>query len=122
MSMYRDSDLGVVFHHGVLARHAFPLRVAQGLNVLFTAVYAVLATRFLLVYVQAAPSPFEHWVARITDVIYLPLKQVFANGHDPAGHPLAWGLVVAAVVLVVVQWSVVRWLREVARPGVPVED
>jgi uncharacterized protein YggT (Ycf19 family) len=120
--MYKDHELGVVFHHGVLARHPFPLRLAQVLNVLFTAVYALLATRFLLVYVQAAPSPFAYWVARATDPVYVPLRELFKNGHDAAGHPLAWALVITMLALVAVQWSLVSWLREVARPGIPVDD
>jgi hypothetical protein len=119
--MYRDSEIGVIFHHGVLARHAFPLRVAQVLNVLFTVVYAALTTRFLLLYVDAGPSPFAQWVARITDVAYLPLHELFPTKHDPAGHPLAWAIVVAIGVIAVLQWSLVSWLRDVARPGVPEE-
>lgn len=114
--MYRDSEIGVVFHHGVLSRSAFPLRLAQGVSFLFSLVYALLTARFLLVYVQAPPSKFAYWVARITDPAYHPLRQVFANGKDPAGHPVAWAILILIAACAVVQWSLVSWLREVGRP------
>jgi uncharacterized protein YggT (Ycf19 family) len=120
-SMYRDSEIGVVFHHGVLSRSAFPLRLAQALSVLFSLVYGVLVARFLLEYVQAGPSPFVLAVARITDYVYLPLRHFFANGHDPAGHPVAWSIVVAIGAIAVVQWSIIRVLRAAARPRLEVE-
>ncbi len=62
-AMYRDSEIGVFFHHGVLARSAFPLRLAQIVSALFSLAYAALVTRFLLIYVQAGPSPFSGWVS-----------------------------------------------------------
>jgi hypothetical protein len=120
--MYRDTEIGLVFHHGVLARHSLPLRLAQVVGALFSLVYAVLFTRFLLIYVQAGASPFVQWVAKATDVVYVPLRQVLANGKDAAGHPIAWSLLALMAVLAVAQWSLVSWLREVARPGIPRED
>jgi putative effector of murein hydrolase LrgA (UPF0299 family) len=120
--MYRDSEIGVVFHHGVLSRSAFPLRLAQVVSVLFSLVYAALVTRFLLVYVQAGPSPFAQWVAKATNVVYLPLRSVFADGHDSAGHPVAWAILLVIAAGAVVQWSVVSWLREVARPKLELEE
>jgi hypothetical protein len=120
--MYRDQELGVVFHHGVLARHAFPLRLAQWVNVLFSAAEGLLFIRFLLIYVQAGASSFTRGVARATDIAYVPMRELFGDGHDAAGHPLAWALVVAGLALAVLQWSIVSWLRDVARPGVPDED
>jgi hypothetical protein len=114
--MYRDSEIGVVFHHGVLSRSAVPLRVAQVLSVLFSLVYGVLAARFLFEYVQAGPSPFVVAVAKITDYVYLPLRHTFANGHDPAGHPVAWSIVVAIGALALLHGVIIHWLRDVARP------
>jgi hypothetical protein len=115
-AMYRDSEIGVVFHHGVLSHSAVPLRVAQGLSVLFSLVYGVLAARFLLEYVQASPSPFVVTVAKITDYVCIPLRRAFANGHDPAGHPVAWSIVVAIAAFALVHWVILHWLRDVARP------
>jgi uncharacterized protein YggT (Ycf19 family) len=116
--MYRDQELGVVFHHGVLARSAVPLRAVQVVRVPFAVVYAVLATRFVLEYVQAGPSQFVQWVAQLTNPVFVPMRVLFATGSDPAGHPIAWSLLVAIGALVVVQMTLVGWLREVARPGV----
>ena len=114
--MYRDSEIGVFFHHGVLARSAFPLRVAQAVNVLFALAYGALMARFLLVYVQARPSPVGQWIARVTDVVYLPIRTLIADGHDRAGHPVAWALLLAIGALALVQWAAIAWLRDVARP------
>ena len=114
--MYRDQELGLVFHHGVLARSAVPLRAAQVARVPFAVVYAVLATRFVLEYVQASPSAFTQWIARLTDGIYFPMRTLFASGADPAGHPIAWSLLVAMGAFGVVQLVLVSWLREVAPP------
>jgi uncharacterized protein YggT (Ycf19 family) len=114
--MYRDQELGVVFHHGVLARSAVPLRVAQLVKIPFSVVYAVLAIRFLLEYVQAGPSAFALWVDRLTDSIFVPMRALFATGSDPAGHPIAWSLLVAIGAFTVVQTVLVNWLREVAPP------
>src|SRR5450432_329752 len=110
--MYRDSEIGVVFHHGVLSRSAFPLRLAQLVSFLFSLVYGLLVTRFLLVYVQAGPSPFVLWVTRATDLVCLPLRHVFADGKDPAGHPVAWAILLLIAAFAVVQWGVVSWLRD----------
>jgi hypothetical protein len=114
--MYRDSEIGVIFHHGVLSRSALSVRVAQLVSFLFALVYGLLVARFLFVYVQASPSPFVLWVGKTTDVVYLPLRQLLADGRDPAGHPLAWSILLVIAACAVVQWSVVSWLREIARP------
>jgi uncharacterized protein YggT (Ycf19 family) len=116
--MYRDSEIGVVFHHGVLSRSAFPLRLAQIVSALFSLVYGALVARFLFEYVQPAPSPFVRWVAMVTDPVYRPLRQLFANGRDAAGHPVAWAILIAIGACAIVQWSVVALLRGVARPRI----
>jgi uncharacterized protein YggT (Ycf19 family) len=114
--MYRDSEIGVVFHHGVLSRSAFALRLAQLVSALFVLVYGVLVARFLLVYVQAAQSPFVYWVDRVTDPAYRPIRLLVANGRDAAGHPVAWAILLAIAACAVVQWSLVAMLRGVGRP------
>jgi uncharacterized protein YggT (Ycf19 family) len=114
--MYRDSEIGVVFHHGVLSRSAFPLRVAQLLNVLFALAYGALATRFLLHYVQVSSSPFVAWLARVTDPVYVPLRALVADGKDPAGHPVAWALLIAIGAFAVVQLCIISLLRGLSRP------
>ena len=114
--MYRDSEIGVFFHHGVLARSALPIRLAQLVSALFSIAYAVLGARFLLVYVQARPTPFGAWIAKATDFVYLPVRALIRDGHDRAGHPVAWALLIAIALGAVVQLCVVSWLRGVARP------
>jgi uncharacterized protein YggT (Ycf19 family) len=115
--MYRDSEIGVVFHHGVMSRSAFPLRVAQLVSVLFALVYAALITRFVLLYAAAPASQFMYWLGKVTNVVYVPLRVFIADGRDPAGHPIAWSLLVAIAACAIVQFFLVSWLREVARPG-----
>jgi hypothetical protein len=114
--MYRDQELGLVFHQGVLARSEVPLRVAQLVRVPFSVVYTMLATRFVLEYVQAGSSGFTQWIARLTDAIYVPMSTLFENGHDPAGHPIPWSLLIAIGGFAVIHGVLVSWLREVAPP------
>ncbi len=116
--MYRDSEIGVVFHHGVLSRSPSAMRLTQLATVLFSIVYALLATRFLLEYVRAPASPFVAWVERVTNVVYVPLHAFIANGQDPAGHPIAWAVLVAIAGFAVLQASLVSWLRRIARPRI----
>jgi hypothetical protein len=114
--MYRDSEIGVFFHHGVLARSAFPIRLAQIVSFLFSVAYAALGARFLLIYVQARPTQLGEWLAKGTDFLYVPLRAVIHNGHDRAGHPVAWALLAAIAAGAVVQLCLVSWLRRAARP------
>jgi uncharacterized protein YggT (Ycf19 family) len=120
--MYRDSEIGVVFHHGVLSRSTFPVRVAQLLSILFAVVYAALGARFLLRYVQAPSSPFVLWVDRLTDRVYVPLRALVPDGSDRAGHPLAWSLLLAIAACALAQWCVIAFLRDVSRPRLDLEE
>ena len=113
---------GVVFHRGVLSRSPAAVRLIQVVNVLFAVLYALFLTRFLLEYVRAAPSPFAQWIARATDTAYLPVRELFANGHDSAGHPIAWALLVCVAAAAVVHGSVVSLLRNAARPHAEEDD
>jgi len=89
--MYRDSELGVVFHNGVLTRSVFALRVIQLVSLAFCLVYALLAARFLFVYTAAPAVPFVQFVSEWTDKVYQPLLAVFGNGHDPRRAPARLG-------------------------------
>jgi uncharacterized protein YggT (Ycf19 family) len=120
VQMYRDSEIGVVFHNGVLTRSAFALRVIQVLSVAFSLVYALLAARFLFEYVAAPAVPFVQFIREWTDAVYQPLRAVVANGHDRAGHPIAWALVIAFAACALLQIGVVASLRRVARPRIEV--
>ena len=92
------------------------VRLIQLVNVVFAALYALLVTRFLIEYVRAAPSVFVQWIARASDTAYVPVRELFANGHDAAGHPIAWALLVCLAVAAVIHGSVVSLLRNAARP------
>jgi hypothetical protein len=114
--MYRDTELGVVFHQGVLSRSPFAMRMTQVANFLFTLVYLLLGARFVAEYVRAPVVPLVAWLDRATDVVYVPLRQHLANGHDAAGHPLAWAILAALATAGLVHRAVVSLLRNVARP------
>ncbi|HEY2517163.1 MAG TPA: hypothetical protein VGI39_40095 [Polyangiaceae bacterium] len=120
--MYRDSEIGVVFHHGVLTRSVFVLRLIQLLTLVFSAAYALLITRFLVEYVAAPAVPFVEWIRMVTDRVYLPLRAFVATGHDRAGHPLAWAVLVALAAIAVAQLLVVSSLRRIARPRLGHDD
>jgi hypothetical protein len=86
------------------------------MTLVFTAAYAFLGARFLVEYFAAPSIPFVQWIREMTDHVYRPLGVFFATGHDRAGHPIAWALLVAIAAVAVLQIFVVRWLRRVARP------
>lgn len=114
--MYRDSEIGVVFHHGVLTRSVFVLRLIQLLTLAFAAAYALLITRFLVEYIAAPSVPFVEWIRMVTDRVYLPLRAFIATGHDRAGHPIAWALLAALGATAIVQMLLTTSLRRIARP------
>src|SRR6185312_7973326 len=99
--MVRDSETGLVFHGGTVWRSPIIPRLIQVVSFLFGLLYLLLGTRFVLEYVEARPVPFVRTIDQWSDVFYAPFKGILANGHDPAGHPIAWALVVAFVAYVI---------------------
>ena len=120
--MYQDRELGVVFHHGVLTRSVFVLRLIQLLTLAFSAAYALLLTRFVVEYTAAPPVPFVEWIRMITDRVYLPLRAFIATGHDRAGHPIAWALLAALGATAIAHLLVTSSLRRMARPRLEDDD
>jgi uncharacterized protein YggT (Ycf19 family) len=118
--MYRDSETGLVFHHGVIARHPFAVRAAQAVNVLFGVLYVLLLGRLVLAYVEARPVPFVAWLNSVTGPFFHPFNGIIAEGHDPGGHPIAWSIVAAIIAYALVNALIVTLLRAVNRP--PVEE
>ena len=113
--MYRDSETGVVFHHGMMARSAFVPRVIQAVSFLFGILYMLLGIRFVLEYVSARHVAFVDLIDRATDPFYRPFHGILANGHDAAGHPLAWSILVALGAYVLLHAAIVGLLRMTAR-------
>jgi uncharacterized protein YggT (Ycf19 family) len=120
--MYRDSEFGLAFHDGHIARHPFLLRLAQLVNGLFGVLYALLAIRFVIAYVEAREVPFVAFIHQLTEPFFHPFSGILANGHDPAGHPIAWSIVVAIVAYALLNALVVAILRAIGRPSPPIDD
>jgi uncharacterized protein YggT (Ycf19 family) len=118
--MYRDSETGVAFHHGHIARHPFLLRLAQVVNGLFGILYALLAIRFVLAYVEAREVPFVVWINDATEPFFHPFRGLVANGHDPGGHPIAWTLLACIAAYALLNAAILSLLRMLGRP--PAED
>jgi hypothetical protein len=118
VKMYRDSEIGVVFHHGVLTRSPFALRLIQLISLLFAGVYALLGARLLIEYVRAPSVPFVQWISEWTNRVYLPLRAFIPNGHDRAGHPIAWAVLAAIAAFAIVHALLVGSLRRLARPRI----
>jgi uncharacterized protein YggT (Ycf19 family) len=118
--MYRDSETGLVFHHGVIARHPFAVRAAQVVNFIFGVLYVLLLTRLVLAYVEARTVPFVQWLNQVTSPFFHPFNGIIAEGHDPGGHPIAWSIVAAIIAYGLVNALIVSILRAVNRP--PVEE
>jgi uncharacterized protein YggT (Ycf19 family) len=109
--MLRDSETGLVFHHGTLWRSPIVPRLIQVVGFLFGLLYLLLAIRFVLEYVEARPVPFVQAIDRWSDVFYAPFRGIVANGHDGAGHPIAWSLVIAFGAYVILHAAIVALLR-----------
>ena len=120
--MYRDTEAGLAFHQGNFARHPLLLRLVQLVNFLFGVLYALLATRFVLVYVQARNTVFGSRINEATAPVVHPFQGVIANGHDPAGHPIACSIVLCVAAVALVNVVVVRALRTPGKPASPVDD
>ena len=116
--MFRDSETGLVFHRGYIARSAFVVRLIQVVNFLFGLLYALLATRFFLEYIQARQVGFVIAIQQWSDVFYRPFRGILANGRDMAGHPIAWAIVVALGAYIVLHAAIVSLLRLLNRPHI----
>ena len=109
--MFRDSETGLVYHHGTMWRSPVVPRRIQLVGFLFGTVYLLLVTRFVLAYVGARPVPFVELVNRASDPFYAPFRGIIACGTDVAGHLIAWPIVVAIVAYVALHGLVVAILR-----------
>ena len=114
--MFRDSHTGVVFHHGIMTRSPLVVRVVQVVNFLFGVLYALFATRFVLVYIEARGVGFVQMVTQWTEPLYRPFRGIVADGHDPGGHPIAWSIVVAVLAYALLHAGIVGLLRMISRP------
>jgi uncharacterized protein YggT (Ycf19 family) len=109
--MFRDSETGLVFHHGAVWRSPIAPRLIQVVSFLFGLLYLLLGIRFLLVYFEARPVPFVEAIDRWSSVFYAPFRGILPDGHDAAGHPLAWSIVIAFVAYGILHAIIVALLR-----------
>jgi hypothetical protein len=116
--MYRDSETGIVFHRGFILRSRFVVRLIQLVKFLFAVLYTLFAIRFALVYMQAAHVRFSTLIGQATDVFFRPFAGLVANGRDPAGHPVAWSILVAIGAYLMLEVTVIALLRTSARAPV----
>ena len=116
--MYRDSETGLVFHHGTMARSSLVLRLIQVVNFLFGVLYAFLGVRFVLDYIQARQVGFVDFIDRATEPFFHPFQGIVANGRDAAGHPLAWSILIAMAAYVLLHAGITGILRMMARARV----
>jgi len=114
--MFRDSETGLVFHRGYIARSMFVVRLIQVVNFLFGVLYTLFATRFILEYIQARPVRFTELIAEWSQPFYRPFQGIVSNGHDGAGHPIAWSIVIAAAAFALLHAGIVGLLRMLNRP------
>jgi uncharacterized protein YggT (Ycf19 family) len=113
--MYRDSETGVVFHHGMMTRSPLVPRIIQVVSFLFGILYLLLGIRFVLEYVSARHVAFVDFIDRCSEPFYRPFQGIVANGRDAAGHPLVWSILVALAAYVLLHALIVGLLRMTAR-------
>jgi uncharacterized protein YggT (Ycf19 family) len=111
--MYRDSESGLVFHRGRIGRSAFAMRLLGVVNFLFGVLYVLFGMRFLLDYIEARPVPFVAMIDASTNELLSPFRGIVANGHDGAGHPLVWWILIGAAVYLLAHAAIIRALRAV---------
>jgi uncharacterized protein YggT (Ycf19 family) len=71
------------------------LGVSRVLNAIFALLYAVLATRLILDFLEARKdSGFYQLVRTVSGPVYAPFKDIVSSGII-ANHPVVWSLVVA---------------------------
>jgi uncharacterized protein YggT (Ycf19 family) len=93
----------------------------QLVNFLFGVLYLLLATRFVLEYIQAnRGSGFVQFIETVSNPFYAPFRRIVANGSDGAGHPIVWAIVIALVAYVILHAVIAQLLRMLARA--PVDD
>ena len=80
--------------------------------------YALLATRFFLEYIQARQVRFVLAIQDWSNVFYRPFRGILADGHDAAGHPIVWAIVVALGAYMILHAAIVSLLHLVNRPHV----
>jgi uncharacterized protein YggT (Ycf19 family) len=114
--MFKDSQTGLIFHHGYIVRSAFVVRLIQIANLLFGVLYVLLGIRFLLEYLEARPVRFVDAIDQWTDPFYRPFRGIVASGQDGAGHPIVWSLLVAFLAYAVLHAAIAGLLRMVNRP------
>jgi len=110
-----DSETGIVMYHGALMRSRIAVRLLQFIHLAFGALYIVLGARFALEYIRARDVEFVRLVNRVSDVFYRPFAGIVPNGADPAGHPIAWSLVIAVIVYLLVHAILAGIVRALAR-------
>ena len=94
----------------------FLVIVARVLDFLFSALYSVLAIRFVLDFLQARKdSGFYELIAKMSAPFYSPFKDIVHTNTLDTTHPIVWSLVVAIVAYMLLHAALRGLLRLGAR-------
>jgi uncharacterized protein YggT (Ycf19 family) len=70
--------------------------IARVLDVLFSAIYSLLAVRMILDFLVARKeSGFYQLIRTLSDPLYGPFKDIVHSGMFDGTHPIVWSLAVA---------------------------
>ena|SRR5687768_576582 len=87
-------------------------RISQVIDYLFFLVYGLLVIRLLLALFAANSSNgFVQFIRTITDPIYAPFKNIVASPTTPEGYTLAFPIIVALVVYILLHAAISGLLR-----------
>lgn len=96
------------------------MAIARGLDLLFSALYSLLAVRLILDFLLAQKdSGFYRFIATLSDPFYGPFKDIVHTTSVSAlggNHPVVWSLVVAILAYVLAH-AVLRGLLRFATRG-----
>jgi uncharacterized protein YggT (Ycf19 family) len=91
-------------------------QVARVLDYLFGLLYALLAIRLVLEFIEARKSAgFVQFIAALTNVFYAPFRGIVSSESLDGSHPIVWPIVIALVAYMLLHAAIRGLLRIVAR-------
>lgn len=89
-------------------------RVSQFIDYAFFLLYALLATRFILVLIGARATGFVKLIATLTDPFFSPFRDIVASPEVGPGH-FAMPVLVALFAYMVLHFAINRLMRTVVQ-------
>jgi uncharacterized protein YggT (Ycf19 family) len=116
MWSYRRNYAGVGTQEDLARVSGTPVvvRIARIFDLLFSALYSLLAVRMVLDFVVARKdSGFYQFIRTLSDPFYGPFRDIVRTGNFDGNHPIVWSLAVAILAYMLAH-GVIRGLLSLA--------